>query len=32
MQVTEQEPAHIVGLSLQDLLDEVVDDEAIVTR
>ena len=26
----QQEPAHVVGLSLQHLLDEVVDDEAIV--
>ena len=26
----EEEPAHVVGLSMQDFLDEVVDDEAIV--
>ena len=25
-----EEPAHVVGLAIQDLLDEVVDDEAIV--
>ena len=27
----QQEPAHVVGLAIQDLLDEVVDDEAIVS-
>ena len=27
----QEEPAHILGLSLQDFLDEVVDDEAIVS-